>query len=92
MKKTICYVEPAAYFPRQIRKKYKIGEYAESLPPKRRENDMEQKRLIDRWAEDKNGFSIVKPAPESEHKPMTLEEKWAADGAPLVTPPDEEEK
>lgn len=53
---------------------------------------MKQKRLIDRWAEDKNGFSIVKPAPEKEDKPMTLQEKWAADGAPLVTPPDEEEK
>ena len=29
MKKTIGYVEPADYFPKSLRKKHKIGEYAE---------------------------------------------------------------
>lgn len=33
-KREIVYVEPADYFPKEIRKKYKIGEYAkaEKLP------------------------------------------------------------
>ena len=29
MKKQIVYAEPADYFPKEIRKKYKLGEYAE---------------------------------------------------------------
>lgn len=29
MKKKIVYAEPADYFPKELRKKYKIGEYAE---------------------------------------------------------------
>lgn len=30
MKKKIVYVEPTDYFPREIRKKYKLGEFAET--------------------------------------------------------------
>ena len=30
MEKKIVYVEPADYFPKEIRKKYKLGEYAET--------------------------------------------------------------
>jgi hypothetical protein len=29
MKKKIVYAEPADYFPKELRKKYKLGEYAE---------------------------------------------------------------
>ena len=31
MEKKIVYVEPADYFPKEIRKKYKLGEFAETL-------------------------------------------------------------
>ena len=31
-KKTIKYSEPADYFPKEIRKKYGLGEYAETKP------------------------------------------------------------
>ena len=31
MKKTIVYAEPADYFPKELRKKYKLGEYAEDV-------------------------------------------------------------
>jgi len=30
MEKKIVYVEPADYFPKEIRKKYKLGEFAET--------------------------------------------------------------
>ena len=30
MEKKIVYVEPADYFPKEIRKKYMLGEYAET--------------------------------------------------------------
>ena len=30
MEKKIVYVEPADYFPKEIRQKYKLGEYAET--------------------------------------------------------------
>lgn len=30
MAKKIAYSEPAGYFPKEIRKKYKLGEYAET--------------------------------------------------------------
>jgi hypothetical protein len=29
MKKKVWYVEPADYFPKELRKKYKLGEYSE---------------------------------------------------------------
>ena len=29
MKKKIVYAEPAGYFPKELRKKYKLGEYAD---------------------------------------------------------------
>ena len=39
----ITYVEPADYFPKEIRKKYKLGEYAEeeneSTERKKKDND-----------------------------------------------------
>ena len=31
MKKKIVYAEPADYFPKELRKKYKLGEYAEDV-------------------------------------------------------------
>ena len=30
MKKKVVYVEPADYFPKELRKKYKLGEYADT--------------------------------------------------------------
>lgn len=33
-KKTTVYKEPTDYFPKEIRKKYKLGEYAEKEPKK----------------------------------------------------------
>ena len=44
MKKTskIVYVEPADYFPESLRKKYKLGEYAE--PEKETRSDKEKGR------------------------------------------------
>ena len=30
MKKKIVYAEPADYFPKELRKKYKLGEYADT--------------------------------------------------------------
>ena len=30
MEKKVVYVEPADYFPKELRKKYKLGEYAET--------------------------------------------------------------
>ena len=32
MKKKIVYAEPADYFPKELRKKYKLGEYADENP------------------------------------------------------------
>ena len=34
MKKKVVYIEPADYFPEELRKKYKLGEYAEKREKK----------------------------------------------------------
>lgn len=43
MERKIVYVEPADYFPKEIRKKYKLGEYAETNVEK--ERTMDKKKL-----------------------------------------------
>ena len=41
MKKKVVYIEPAEYIPKDLRKKYKLGEYAEQPP--NAENQTEEK-------------------------------------------------
>ena len=41
MKKKVVYIEPAEYIPKELRKKYKLGEYAEQPPSA--ENPTEEK-------------------------------------------------
>ena len=40
MIKKVVYVEPADYIPKDLRKKYKLGEYAETGDKKRAEETM----------------------------------------------------
>ena len=40
--KTIKYVEPASYFPEEIRKKHKLGEYAEPKSEAEKPNDQKK--------------------------------------------------
>ena len=42
MKKKIIYVEPIDYFPEEIRKEFKLGEYAE-----KEDNEIPKKKAID---------------------------------------------
>ena len=41
MEKKIVYVEPADYFPKEIRKKYKLGEFAETQEDTMKTEDAE---------------------------------------------------
>lgn len=41
--KKIKYVEPADYFPKSLRKKYKLGEYAEPKKDTKKETDKKDK-------------------------------------------------
>lgn len=43
MEKKIVYVEPADYFPKEIRKKYKLGEYAETTAEAEKVTSVEKK-------------------------------------------------
>lgn len=44
MKKKVVYIEPAEYIPKELRKKYKLGEYAEQPPSA--ENPRKKRMII----------------------------------------------
>jgi len=43
-KKKISYVEPSAYFPKELRKKYGLGEYWKDPEEKKKETKKETKK------------------------------------------------
>ena len=65
MANNIKYVEPAGYFPEDIRKRYKIGEYAEQNPEAKTITEAEEPSFFKYL--DSNG-NIKANAPESEKK------------------------
>lgn len=43
MAKSIRYSEPADYFPKELRQKYKLGEYAEKKPAQKKTTEKKKK-------------------------------------------------
>ena len=65
MQNNIKYIEPAEYFPEDIRKRYKLGEYAEQNPGEKPQTEAEEPTFF-KYLDD-NG-NMQANAPESEKK------------------------